>query len=63
MDGGRDRGFARCCDAGIASVRVVDVAAARERREKIADEIEVRILVEWVGAPGGCRIAYLGDVR
>lgn len=58
VDGGRDRGFARCCDGGMASVRVVVVAAAREKREKSADEVEVRILVEWVGA-----IEYVEDVR
>lgn len=63
VDGGRDRGFASCCDGEMPSVRVVVVAAAREIKEKNADESEVRILVKRVGAPGGCRIACLDQVR
>lgn len=48
VDGGRARGFARCCDGEMASVMVVVVAAARERRERRETrgyESEVRIFV------------------
>lgn len=54
VDGGRDRGFGRCCDGEMASIRLVVVATARERKENSGRGIEVRILVNGT--------EYLADV-
>lgn len=62
VDGGRLRGFARCCDGGMARIMVVVMVAAvtRDRKEKRGKGSEMRIFVNGTDHLAGVELCRCG---